>query len=85
MGIGDVFGPGGGSGEVDSKTEDISSQVNGSQNTFILIESYDSKSLKIYYNGLRQSQSSITEIAPRSFRLDFTPENGTSLIVDYNY
>jgi hypothetical protein len=84
-----VFQPNGGTssssgGSSSVETEDLSSQLNGSRTTFSLSQSYTSGSLRIYYNGLRQAASSITETSSTEFSISFdAPSNEESLIVDF--
>ena len=65
------------------KPANLSSQVDGEKTSFTLPEQYDTGSLRVYYNGIRESPSSVTETSTSTFELDFAPENGLSLIVDY--
>jgi hypothetical protein len=65
------------------KQLDISSQINGITDTFSLSESIDQSSLRVYYNGLRQSPDDISFNSNTSFSLSFTPQIGDSLFIDY--
>lgn len=65
------------------KQLDISSQINGITDTFSVSESIDQSSLRVYYNGLRQSPDDISFNSNTSFSLSFTPQIGDSLFIDY--
>jgi hypothetical protein len=64
--------------------EDLTSQIDGVENTFVVTSSFDAASLRVYYNGLRQSSADISVLDGTRFQLNFTPTAGDSLIVDYN-
>ncbi len=77
-------GGGGGDSSTTQKTQDFSSELNGSKTTFVISESFSSNSVRVYYNGVRQSGSSVTETAS-GFTISFAaPQSGESLIADYN-
>lgn len=65
------------------KTANLSSQLDG-RSTFTLPETYKSNSLRVYFNGVRETES-VTEISNTQFQFDFTPTTGigVELIVDY--
>ncbi len=65
------------------KTANLTSQLDG-RTTFTLPESFKADSLRVYYNGVRET-TSVTEISNSQFQFDFTPETGAGveLIVDY--
>jgi len=65
------------------KQLDISNQIDGNTNTFITTESIDQTSLRVYYNGLRQSPNDISFNSSTSFSLSFTPLVGDFLFIDY--
>lgn len=76
-------GGGGGGASGTQKTQDFSSQLNGSKTSFVISETFSSNSVKVYYNGVRQSGSSVTETAS-GFTISFAaPQSGESLIADY--
>ena len=56
-------GGGGGGASGTQKTQDFSSQLNGSNTSFVISESFSSNSVRVYYNGVRQSGSSVSETA----------------------
>ena len=65
------------------KTANLSSQIDGNRTIFSLPENYQTGSLRVYYNGVRESNS-ITEINSYQFQFDFTPSGaGVELIIDY--
>ena len=66
------------------KQSNLTSQVNGSATSFTVPEAYQSGSLRVYWNGLRQITGvSITENSQTTFQTTFTPENGDYIVVDY--
>ena len=64
-------------------TEDISSQQNGITQVFTLSQNYETGTLKVYWNGQRQSDDTITELSSTTFRTSFVPTSTTVLLVDY--
>lgn len=76
-------GGGGGGASGTQKTQDFSSQLDGSKTSFVISESFSTNSVRVYYNGVRQSGSSVTETAS-GFTISFAaPQSGESLIADY--
>ena len=73
---------GSGSGDTNTVTLDISDQANGARTTFT-VESYESGTLKVYWNGQRQSDQTITELKSTTFSTSFVPQVGHVLLVDY--
>jgi hypothetical protein len=65
------------------KQLDISNQIDGNTSTFITTESIDQSSLRVYYNGIRQSPNDISFNSSTSFSLSFTPKIGDFLFIDY--
>ena len=65
------------------KQLDISNQINGITDTFTISESINQSSLRVYYNGLRQSPNDFSFNSNTSFSLSFTPLVGDSLFIDY--
>jgi hypothetical protein len=65
------------------KTANLSTQLDG-RTTFTLPEAFKTNSLRVYYNGVRET-TSVTEISNSQFQFDFSPQNGAGveLIVDY--
>ena len=66
------------------KQADLTSQVNGERNVFTLPESYDTGTVRVYLNGLRQVKGDhFTEPNQTQITLLFTPQTGDFLTVDY--
>lgn len=65
------------------KVLDLSSQINGVTDTFVIGERYTG--LVVYYNGI-QTTTHVAEQHALSFRLDFVPTAGSNreLVVTYN-
>ena len=85
MPIADVFGSSSSSsgGGDKLKTNDLSSQIDGSNRDFTTSESYESGSLSVFWNGLRQSANEITELSATSFRISTAPQSGGSVVVQF--
>ena len=85
MPIADVFGSSSSSsgGGDKIKTNDLSSQIDGSNRDFTTSESYESGSLSVFWNGLRQSANEITELTATSFRISTAPQSGGSVVVQF--
>ena len=66
-----------------STTEDLTSQINGSRTVFTTSKPYESGTLKVYWNGQRQSDQTITELTSTTFSTTFVPSGNNVLIVDY--
>ena len=76
--------PAGGAGGADMKQADLTSQVNGERNVFTLPETYETGTVRVYLNGLRQVKSDhFTEPNQTQITLLFTPQTGDFLTVDY--
>lgn len=65
------------------KQLDISNQIDGNTSTFVTTESIDQSSLRVYYNGIRQSPNDISFNSSTSFSLSFTPQTGDFLFIDF--
>jgi hypothetical protein len=65
------------------KQLDISNQIDGNTSTFTTTESIEQSSLRVYYNGIRQSPNDISFNSSTSFSLSFTPQTGDFLFIDY--
>tara|TARA_R110001592_G_scaffold39314_3_gene129375 strand:- start:21187 stop:22386 length:1200 start_codon:yes stop_codon:yes gene_type:complete len=64
-------------------TENLTSQITGTIQTFELTRPYVSGSLRVYWNGQRQTVGdTITEINDTQFSTTFLPTVGTELIAD---
>ena len=65
------------------KQENLTSQINGTNNSFTVNVNFISSSLRVYYNGLRQTTTFFTIISNNQFQTTFTPSNGDNIEVDY--
>ena len=69
----DVFASDGGTFGGGTKEEDVSSQIDGVIQTFVTTDAFDSSSLVIYWNGVRQRTGvEITVVNGRTFTTQFT-------------
>jgi len=64
-------------------TENLSSQCTGSNAIFKLSSLYETGTLHVYWNGVRQSDIQITELSSTTFGTSFVPSSIGVLIVDY--
>jgi hypothetical protein len=73
------------SGAADNmKQADLTSQVNGERNVFTVPENYQTGTIRVYYNGLRQVKNDhFTEPNQNQVTLLFTPQTGDFITVDY--
>ncbi len=62
---------------------DISDQIDGITQSFNTSSSMNQDSLRVYYNGIRQSPDDISFNSSTSFSLSFTPQIGDFLFIDY--
>lgn len=60
---------------------DLSSQIDGIKNNFVINDNFIPASLEIYYNGIYQHN--FTTVSG-GFVTDFVPTSGDSLVVNYN-
>jgi hypothetical protein len=68
----------------DMEQADLTSQIDGSKTTFNIPENYQTGSIRVYYNGIRQVKSDhFTEPNQTQINLLFTPQVGDFLTVDY--
>jgi hypothetical protein len=64
--------------------DDLSSQINGITNTFVTTYAFNTSSIVIYYNGVRQRTGvEVTVVNARTVQLDFVPELGTTIVATY--
>lgn len=64
--------------------EDLSSQTNGSNQTFTVSVPFDSDSLRVYWNGIRQQiNETITVQSITTFSTSFTPNTGDYIFIDF--
>jgi len=62
---------------------DISDQIDGITQSFNTSSSMNQDSLRVYYNGIRQSPNDISFNSSTSFSLSFTPQIGDFLFIDF--
>ena len=62
---------------------DISDQIDGIKQSFNTSSSMNQDSLRVYYNGIRQSPDDISFNSSTSFSLSFIPQVGDFLFIDY--
>lgn len=73
--------PGGGGSEMEQAN--LTSQIDGITNVFTIPDS-DLGSIRLYYNGLRQVEGeNYTVTNSTTLTLDFTPQTGDFLTLDY--
>ena len=85
MPIANVFGSSTSSDSGGDKliTNDLSAQIDGSNTDFTTTEAFESGSLSVFWNGLRQSANEITELTSSTFRISTAPQSGGSVVVQY--
>ena len=89
MAIANAFNRDGGTGsESEGSTfqiilEDLTSSVNGETTQFSCSQNYDSNSLIVYINGLKQRQNTIGQVGLNQFTLSPAPISGDILEVEY--
>lgn len=64
-------------------SEDLTDQINGSRQLFTISVPYDAASLRVFWNGIRQSSTEITVVSALTFSTTFQASIGNSLIVEY--
>ena len=80
----DYIIPEGGGGASNMKQADLTSQINSSRTTFTIPEIYQTGTIRVYYNGIRQVKNDhFTEPNQTQINLLFTPQTGDFLTVDY--
>jgi hypothetical protein len=72
-----------GGGSITLEHDDISSQCNGSAQSFTVSSNYQSGSLQVYWNGLLQLSLDIVETSLNTFSTSFTPSSDDHLVVIY--
>ena len=65
------------------KKEDLSGQINGIRQRFTVSVAFQASSIRVYYNGVRQSDDEVTVIDSLNFDLNFIPELGDDLTIDF--
>lgn len=59
----------------------LSSQIDGITRTFVVPQSFESSSIVIYYNGVRQLRTDVTVLSSRTFQMSFIPQVSTAIVV----
>ena len=79
----DVFDSGGSFGGT-STEDDVSSQIDGVTQTFVTAYAFDTTTLVVYWNGVRQRTGvEITVINAKTFTTDFVAPTGSVLVATY--
>ena len=66
------------------KKQNVTDQIDGSKTTFTVQESYETGSLRVYWNGIRQTVSvTFSEASSTTFTTTFTALTGDYLTIDY--
>jgi hypothetical protein len=77
----DVFASDGGTFGGGTTSEDVSSQINGVTQTFVTVQAFDTTTLVIYWNGVRQRTGvEITIVNAKTFTTQFTAPTGSTLV-----
>ena len=64
--------------------ENLTSQLDSERTQFQISGNYQTNSLRVYYNGVRQVQGEhFTEVTDQSFSVSFTPQTGDFINVEY--
>lgn len=78
-----VFSSTAGGAGGDMEQANLTNQITGSTNVFTIPDS-DTGSIRLYYNGLRQVEGeNYTVTNSTTITLDFTPQTGDFLTIDY--
>lgn len=71
-------------GGTDMTEEDLTNEINGERTVFTVANSYESGTLRLYWNGQRQVRGeTFNETTSTTFTTTFTPSSGDFLIIDY--
>lgn len=71
-------------GEEAMNKANLTSQIDGQTQTFIVSETYKAGSLRVYYNGIRQIVDvTFSEASSTTFSTTFTPQTGDYLAIEY--
>tara|TARA_Y100000401_G_scaffold33531_2_gene24932 strand:- start:18800 stop:19060 length:261 start_codon:yes stop_codon:yes gene_type:complete len=64
--------------------ENLTNQINGFRTQFTISEEIQAGSLRVYWNGVRQVEStSFNENTVTTFTTTFTPQSGETIVVEY--
>lgn len=83
MPVADPFAPSSGSSTVNQKIQDLTGDCNGSRQQFTVSSAYKTSLLQIYWNGILQTSTEITEDSQTQFSTSFTPAAGDNLVAIY--
>ncbi len=83
MPVASPFESGGSGGTVNLKIDDLTSSCDGSTQSFTVSSPYKTGLLQIYWNGLLQTSTEITEVSQTTFSTDFTPTSDDVLVAVY--
>ena len=72
-----------GSNSIQFSSLDLSSQINGLTKIFSCSFAFQSKTIMVFWNGIRQSVSEITILSSSSIETSFVPSNGDNLIISF--
>ena len=87
MAISNVFNDEGGTTSLGTKekSKDLAAQIGDGNQTFSLEQAYKTGSLRVYWNGIRQTNGTqITEASGSTFTTSFIAQPGDALIVDFS-
>jgi len=83
MPVADVFAPIGGNGTLNQVIQDLSGDCDGVRQQFTVSSAYRSGLLQIYWNGILQTSTEITEDSLTLFSTSFTPTANDNLVAVY--
>lgn len=64
--------------------DDVSSQIDGVTQTFVTADAFDTSTLVVYWNGVRQRTGvEITVVNARTFTTAFVAPTGSALVATY--
>ncbi len=65
-------------------SDDVSTQVDGITQTFVTAYVFNTNTIVVYYNGVRQRTGvELTVVNARTFQMAFVPDAGTTLVATY--
>ncbi len=65
-------------------SDDLSSQVDGITNIFVTTFPFNTRSIVVYYNGVRQRTGvEVTVVNARTIQMAFVPDAGTTIVATY--
>ncbi len=84
MSVANPFEPEGGGCTVNLGKEELTDQCDGSSQSFTVSVAYKSGTLQVYWNGLQQTSTEITEDSQTTFSTDFTPTTDDKLVAIFS-